>query len=603
MSRIRLRHTFYTLFRDSPVGQLLYHLSGRRRFRPRIEHPDYVIDKRYYDFGTSSLADPEKTIEHQTRSGAGSSSISGTENDTTEDGMAKDEAGLSSGSAHTSAQEAPLDSGSISSAKPTTPASVWDDKIYVDWDGPDDPDNPKNWPFLKKVVYTALLALCTTSLYMGSAIVSPATPKLMEHFHTTETKVQLGITLFVWGYGISALCFGPMSETPYFRGRNHIYMFAEFVYSCLQIPLGLTNHVASYAVLRLLSGIMASPPLCTGAASLSDVWEYPYNLFALTCWSMGAVAGPYLGPLIGAALSNHNSWRWIFWYNIIQSGSILAFMSVMFPETSEQELLTRRARSLRRVTGNPRIASRGERLLHEQSLLHIAKFISWYPIEIMMREPVLLLMNVHLGFVYSLVYIYLEAFPISLGGVFHFNSIQQGLSFLSLLAGSIVSVISYTFYLYFRLYKPMKAGKPNSPESVYVNAAILGATLLPIGLLIFGWTSTPPYWEPPVFLNIFVSIGIWLMFQNYISYIAALYPARIASAVASNTIVRCLMSGAFPLFATVMYKHTAIAKFPVGWGCTILGFSAIIMILLPIFLRWKGAWLRERSLKKYGALH
>lgn len=605
MSRLRVRHSLYTLFRDSPTGQVLYHLSGRRIFRPRIELESYVVDPKYYDFGEKNSADSDPDASPNNDASSGSfSACHRLENEEVREALELDGITESAQDPQTPSQRT-LSSGDAAAVKAAGTAkfdSIWDDKIYVDWDGPDDPDNPKNWPFLKKTIYTFVLALCTTSLYMGASIISPATPKLMMQFHTTETKTQLGIALYIWGFGISALVFGPMSETPLFRGRNPIYVTVQFIYCCMQIPLGFANHVAPYAVLRLISGCTASPPLCNGAASLSDVWAFPYNLYALICWSMGAVAGPYLGPLIGAALSNHNTWRWVFRFNIMMSGGMLATMLIAFPETSEQELLTRKARSLRRITGNPRIASRGERLQHQTSLLSVLKYVAWYPIEIMFREPVLLLINLHLGFVYSIIFIYLEAFPLALGGVFHFNSVEQGLSFLAMLVGVLIDVAGYLVYLYFRLYKPIKRGKPLSPEKVFASAAIFGATIFPIGLLIFGWTSTPGHWEPPVILNVFVSMGIWLMFQTYMSYIAALYPTRIASAIASNTLVRCLMSGAFPLFSTIMYKHTAIRKFPVGWGCSILGFSAIIMILLPVYLRIFGKKLRMKTLQKYGAL-
>lgn len=565
---LALCDSVYTSFRDSVVGCTLRRLSGRRLLLQRVERRDYVVPQKYLDFGTVP---------------GGTSRRSGDWPD---------------GEAARPGEK--QDPGSHSTHSPHSPG---DDTIYVTWDGPDDPDNPKNWPLAKKLLYTTILSATTLELYMGSAIVSPVTDRLIAHFHTTEPKVELGVTLFVWGYGISSLCFGPMSETPSFRGRNYIYLATHFVYVCLQIPLGCCNHVGAYAALRLVSGLMASPPLCNGTASLADIWPAPQHTFALMTWSLAAVAGPYLGPLVGAAVANRpNTWRWVFWFQLIEGAAVLAVMLLLFPETSEHELLTRKARTLRRLTGNPRIASRAERHARRQSTAALLRYCFWYPIELVIREPVLALISLHIGLDYALVYIYLQAIPISLGGLYGFNGVQQGLAFLSLLVGAVSGCALYASYTYRRLVIPMRRGRTLTAEQTFVPAAIIGSVILPVGLLIFGWTSTPARWEPPVVFNSLVSCGIFMMLQPYLAYISALFPTRIASAIAGNTLVRCLISGAFPLFATVMYKHTAVPRFPVAWGCTILGFSAILLIALPVYLLFFGENIRMRTLKKYGAI-
>lgn len=556
---LRLRETFYTLFRDSYAGKLLYYISARRVCRPSVEHKNYVVPKKYLNIHShnqkSSQADAVSDLANEMIS-VRSNKLYGESNGELE--------------------------------------------VLTTWDDINDPDNPINWPFLKKAIVTIVLSMCTTSLYMGAAIVTPATEKLMSHFETTETKTQLGVTLFVWGYGISSLWFGPMSEIPIFGGRNHLYLVCQFLFVCFQIPLGFINHIAPYAVLRLLSGIVASPPLTNVGGSLHDMWGIPSVFFAMMVWNLGAVVGPYLGPIIGAALVNHNSWRWIFWYLIIQAGSIFAVFCVLCPETSEQALLMRKASRLRRITGNSKITSRGELLQQSDRVTNVLGRIFWHPIKLTLHEPVLLLINVHLGLVYAIIYIYFEAFPLSFGNLFHFNLVQQGLAYLMLITGDLTCCIVFIPFYYHYLVKPIRNCEEPDPEVAFAVPSIFGSLLLAIGLLLFGWTSTPPYWEPPLFLNYLVAIGIWIMFQCYMSYIGALYPTKFASALASNTLIRCLLSGSFPLYASVMYKHTAIKNFPVAWGCTILGFSCIIFTILPTCLALYGKRLRLLTLRKYG---
>ena len=68
-----------------------------------------------------------------------------------------------------------------------------------------DPHNPRNWSYGKKIFVTFQICLLTTSVYIGSAIYTAGIPDIIEKFHVSEVKALLGLTLFVLGYAL-----GPM---------------------------------------------------------------------------------------------------------------------------------------------------------------------------------------------------------------------------------------------------------------------------------------------------------------------------------------------------------------------------------------------------------
>lgn len=471
-----------------------------------------------------------------------------------------------------------------------------DGKIIVDWDGPDDKQNPKNWSIKKKLLTTVIVALCTTSQYMGAAIFTPAAEQTQEAFHTSRTKNMLGLTLFVWGYGLGSLWFSPMSELPIFRGRNPTYLFCQLIFAVLQIPTALINHIAPFAVLRFLAGVFASPPLSTAGATLGDIWQFPALGVALAIWAFGAIAGPFLGPLIGAALSQHHPWRYIFWFLLAMSGGFFFIMCGLLFETNPQELLIRKAKKLRKETGSDRYIAKGEILAHKQTVGEVLKQMFYRPIKITIMEPVLLLMDVHLGLVYSIMYLYFEAFPIVYIGMRHWNLVQMALGFMPFLIGAAIAAVFYLFYMY------KSANRLDRPESVFGPSAIFGSVLLPVGLLVWGWLQRSNiHWVIGMIGNLLFSIAAFLLFQSYFAFIGNMFPPNVVgSAFASNNIVRSLMGGAFPLFGTVFYTHTAIDRYPVGWGCTILAFIAIFLIPLPIYITMRGGQLRAYAQAKYG---
>jgi hypothetical protein len=79
------------------------------------------------------------------------------------------------------------------------------DPNLVEWDGPDDPENPMNWPSNKKLIVTCFLALLTFVVTFASSVFSNATIPVSELFHVSPLVSTLGTSLMVFGYSVGPL--------------------------------------------------------------------------------------------------------------------------------------------------------------------------------------------------------------------------------------------------------------------------------------------------------------------------------------------------------------------------------------------------------------
>lgn len=70
----------------------------------------------------------------------------------------------------------------------------------VDWDGPNDPENPQNWSSGRKWWITLNTALLTFVVSFGSSIFSATTTVLAERFAVSQEVMILGVTLYVCGF-------------------------------------------------------------------------------------------------------------------------------------------------------------------------------------------------------------------------------------------------------------------------------------------------------------------------------------------------------------------------------------------------------------------
>ncbi|CAH6719426.1 multidrug resistance protein 1 [[Candida] jaroonii] len=541
--------------RDSFWGRITYHVSGHKYFYHKEESPDYIIPDKYLidskKEGTNSV---EVRPTSPKRNDSGNSTNSNDSNETLHN----------------------------------------DNRIVVDWDGVDDPENPKNWSLFEKSIVVFQICLLTAVVYMSSAIFTPGVDQIMEELHITRVKATVPLTTFVIGYGIGPMFLSPMSENAVF-GRTYIYIVTLFIFFILQIPISLVNDITSLSILRFFSGIFASPCLATGGASMGDITPKAYLPITIAIWSISACAGPALGPLIGSIMVVKRNWHWTFWFVSMTSGILLVTFGFCLPETYEKTLLLRKAKRLRKVTGNPNITSEGEIENEGLTVRQVAIETLWRPIEITLFEPVVLLIDLYIALVYSILYIWFEGFPIAYMGTYNFTLITMGATFITVAIGVNLGACVYVLYTYKWFTIPLNNNVKVHPE-VFLPIMIVGSIFLPTGVLIFGWTVNPNvHWFGSLVGGALFGVGAFVVFQSSFLYLADSFPDYLASVFAGNDLLRSVIASVFPLFGHALFDNLAIDNYPVAWGSSVLGFISIGMILIPILFYLNGPKLRARS--------
>src|SRR6266536_2746127 len=111
------------------------------------------------------------------------------------------------------------------------------------------------------------------------------------------------------------------------------------------------------------------------------------------------------------------------------SGFSLIFLFFLLPETSATNILYRRARRLRKLTGNMKLKSESEIMSEQMTPNEIALMVLVRPFTLNFHEPMVALLNSYLALVYGLLYIWFESFPIVFVGIYHFTLGELGLAF------------------------------------------------------------------------------------------------------------------------------------------------------------------------------
>ncbi|KAK1225853.1 hypothetical protein PQX77_011196 [Marasmius sp. AFHP31] len=458
----------------------------------------------------------------------------------------------------------------------------------VGWEGPDDPDNPKNWSSFKKGFVAFCISLLTFSVYIGSAIYTPSIPGIMEHFDISQTKATLGLTLYVLAYGIGPMFLTPLQELPSL-GRNPVYIIGLAIFLLFNIPIVKATNFAMVMGFRFMTGLVASPALATGGASIADIYEGRKLPYMMGIWALGAVAGPICGPVIGGFAAQAKDWRWPIYELMWIAAFALGFLSIFLPETYGPTILLKRARRLRKLTGNPHLRSQSELDQANMSKREVAFEALVRPI-LLTTDPAVLFSNIFIGLVYSVFYLWFEAFPLVFNEIYGMNLGVGSLPFASFIVSGGFSYAAYCLYLKYHL-EPRSVRDPDMASEALLELGLFGSIFIPISLFMFGWTARESvHWIVPVIAAALYLPGIFLTFQSILVYLTVTYYKYAGSVLAGNDLFRASMAGAFPLFGSAFFRNLGL-----GPGCSLLGGLSIFLWVVYFALVRYGHILRARS--------
>lgn len=77
------------------------------------------------------------------------------------------------------------------------------------WNGPDDPENPRNWPIKKKWAAVAIVSAYTFISSISTSMVAPALSNISKDLHITDSEIlsQMVLSIFVLAYGMWSTTF------------------------------------------------------------------------------------------------------------------------------------------------------------------------------------------------------------------------------------------------------------------------------------------------------------------------------------------------------------------------------------------------------------
>ncbi|KAJ5535640.1 hypothetical protein N7513_008826 [Penicillium frequentans] len=562
------------VIREAPMGQLVRFLTKNKYLQYPEEKPGFELPEPWIEMMQSleaSKSNPENPEPQERRHNSGQS-----------------DATSHSSTLHEDSEMNAQDLEKVKST-PITPKKTKDGAILVDWYYTDDDENPHNWSNLKRALLTTIICLYTFVVYTTSAIYTASEPGIIKEFGVSEIVATLGLSIYVLGYGTGPLIFSPLSEIPII-GRNPVYIITMFLFVIISIPTAFVGNFPGLIVLRFLQGFFGSPCLASGGASIGDMYSLNALPYAMMAWVAAAYCGPALGPLLSGFAVPAESWRWSLFESIWASAPVFIVMFLFLPETSTPTILLRRAQRLRKIHNNERFLSQSEIDQKNMRVSDVAVDALIKPMEITIKDPAVLFVQIYTAIIYGIYYSFFEVFPLVYPVDYNMNLGQVGLVFLCILVSCILAVAIYFSYLYFWM----------NPRIARLGWPVQEARLLPalpasfgptIGLFLFAWTARASiHWIVPTIGITIYGATVFIVMQCVFVYIPLSYPKYAASLFAANDFFRSALA-----CGSVMFAHPLFGNLGVARGTSLLGGLSVIGIIGIWLLYFYGSRLRALS--------
>jgi drug resistance transporter, Bcr/CflA subfamily len=178
-----------------------------------------------------------------------------------------------------------------------------------------------------RVLLTALVAFgpLSTDLYL------PSLPTLVTVFGTDIATVQLTLSVFLVGFAVSQLVYGPVSDR---FGRRPALLGGITIYLVASAACALADDIGGLIVARFFQALGACCGPVVARAVVRDVFGRDRAATVLAYMAMAMTLAPAVGPVLGGVITELFGWRGNFLLLTGFAVVILAATWAMLGETN-----------------------------------------------------------------------------------------------------------------------------------------------------------------------------------------------------------------------------------------------------------------------------
>lgn len=176
--------------------------------------------------------------------------------------------------------------------------------------------------------------LGSSMAFIDGTVVNVALPVLQTDLHATVADVQWVVESYSLFLAALILVGGSLGDS---FGRRRIYAIGIALFVAASVLCGFAPNVTFLIVARAVQGIGGALLVPGSLAIISASFAKDQRGRAIGTWSGFTAITSVLGPVLGGALVQYASWRWVFFINVPIAAITLGILFWRVPESRDEE--------------------------------------------------------------------------------------------------------------------------------------------------------------------------------------------------------------------------------------------------------------------------
>ncbi|GGW69534.1 multidrug effflux MFS transporter [Vreelandella hamiltonii] len=174
----------------------------------------------------------------------------------------------------------------------------------------------------------------------------PAMGVLAESIGASIHHTELSISMFLFGFALGQLCFGPLSDR---MGRKPVLLSGLVVFMLASLMITTADSLTSLLAWRFVQALGGGACVVNSAAIVRDCFSGREAARVMSTMAMIMMLAPLVAPAVGSLLLHIAGWWLIFVFLAVYAGFLLWLLGTRLPETRDPGLP---AATPRQVLGN-----------------------------------------------------------------------------------------------------------------------------------------------------------------------------------------------------------------------------------------------------------
>ena len=194
------------------------------------------------------------------------------------------------------------------------------------------------------VLLTVLIALPRLTLDLHL----PALPAMADYFHSSDSQLQLTLTLYTLGSAISLLVSGPLTDR---FGRRPVLLAGLLLYVVATVTCAQADSLGVLVIARLFQALGGCCTTVIGRVIVRDYFDRHEQARLLGLISMAMAISPMAAPVLGSLMLPLINWRGLFVLLAVIGAVLCLVVYRRLPETRPPEVAAAPPSNLLRVYG------------------------------------------------------------------------------------------------------------------------------------------------------------------------------------------------------------------------------------------------------------